>query len=78
MKDQLRKYIAIRGVIETDALFVTIDNTPLTKRQLQGRITQYGRDASIDDVRCSCHTMRHTLAKMSVQNGAGIFEQSCR
>ncbi len=74
MKDQLRKYIAIRGVLETDALFVTIDNTPLTKRQLQSRITHYGREADIDDVRCSCHTFRHTFAKMSVQNGAGIFE----
>ncbi|MBD7965378.1 tyrosine-type recombinase/integrase [Fictibacillus norfolkensis] len=74
MKDQFKKYIAIRGVIETDALFITIDNTPLTKRQLQARITFYGREASIDNVRCSCHTLRHTFAKLSVQNGAGIFE----
>jgi integrase/recombinase XerD len=74
MKDQFKKYLAIRGVIATDALFVTIDNTPLTKRQLQSRITFYGREAGIDGVRCSCHTLRHTFAKLSVKNGAGVFE----
>ncbi len=30
--------------------------------------------ANIKDVRCSPHTFRHTFAKLSVQNGAGIFE----
>jgi integrase/recombinase XerD len=74
MKNLLKKYIAIRGTVETDALFITIDETPLTKRQLQNRITQYGKKANIKDVRCSCHTFRHTFAKMSVKNGAGIFE----
>jgi integrase/recombinase XerD len=74
MKEQLKRYLAIRGVLETDALFITIDEEPLTKRQLQNRVTKYGRMADIKGVRCSCHTFRHTMAKMSVKAGAGIFE----
>jgi len=72
-KRQLRKYIAVRGDVKSDALFVTIDNTPLTIRQVQERISKYGRMANIKDVRCSPHTFRHTFAKMSVQNGADVF-----
>nr|WP_238458108.1 tyrosine-type recombinase/integrase [Alkalihalobacterium alkalinitrilicum] len=73
MKNLLKKYIAIRGTVKTDALFVTIDGTPLTKRQLQNRVTYYGNKAKIKDVRCSCHTFRHTFAKLSVKGGADIF-----
>jgi integrase/recombinase XerD len=73
MKRQLRKYIAVRGDVQSESLFVTIDNTPLTIRQVQNRITKYGRMASTKNVRCSPHTFRHTFAKMSVQNGADVF-----
>src|SRR5690606_24923411 len=73
MKRQLRKYLAVRGELDTPNLFVTIDNTPLTKRQLQERIAKYGRMAGIKNVRCSPHTFRHTFAKMAVQNGADVF-----
>jgi integrase/recombinase XerD len=73
MKRQLRKYIAIRGDTHTPALFVTIDNTPLTIRQVQNRVSKYGRMADVKNVRCSPHTLRHTFAKMSVQNGADVF-----
>ncbi|WHX62762.1 tyrosine-type recombinase/integrase [Peribacillus frigoritolerans] len=74
MKNQLKKYIAIRGNIESDALFITMDGTPLTRRGIQNRIETYGVRASIKGVRCSCHTFRHTFAKLSVQQGANIFE----
>lgn len=74
MRQQLKKYLAIRGSIETDALFVTVDNNPLSKRGLQNQIKKYGNDAGIKGVRCSPHTFRHTFAKLSVQNGANIFE----
>lgn len=73
MKNLLKKYLSIRGTVETDALFVTIDGTPLTKRQLQNRVTKYGEQAHIQNVRCSCHTFRHTFAKLSVKAGADIF-----
>lgn len=75
MKDQLRRYIGIRGnVVDCDALFITIDDTPLTKRQIQSRISHYGKIAGIEGVGCNPHTFRHTFAKMRVKNGAGIFE----
>ena len=73
MKRQLAKYVQLRGDLDHDTLFVTIDNTPLTGRQVQEQIAFYGRRAGITDVRCSPHTFRHTFAKMSVQNGADVF-----
>ncbi|MCA0992964.1 tyrosine-type recombinase/integrase [Pseudalkalibacillus hwajinpoensis] len=74
MKTQLKKYIAIRGSVKSDALFLTIDETPLTRRGIQQRIEKYGVMANLKGVRCSCHTFRHTFAKLSVQQGANIFE----
>ncbi|PYZ99099.1 recombinase XerD [Alteribacter lacisalsi] len=74
MKQQLKKYIAVRGAVSTDSLFITIDGTPLTRRGIQVRVEKYGRLAGIKGVRCSCHTFRHTFAKLSVQQGANIFE----
>ena len=73
VKRQLKKYITVRGDTPNEALFVTVDNTPITIRQLQNRIAKYGRMADIKGVRCSPHTFRHTFAKMSVQNGADVF-----
>lgn len=74
MKEQIEKYIAIRGIVESTSLFVTIDGTALTKRQVQNRISFYGKNAKLEGVRCSPHTFRHTFAKLSVKGGAGIFE----
>lgn len=74
MKNQLQKYIQLRGIMETDALFVTLGGELMSKRQFQNRVTFYGKQADIKGVRCSCHTFRHTFAKLSVKNGAGIFE----
>lgn len=74
MIEQLKKYVTIRGQVETDALFLTQDNTPLSKKQLQDRIHIYGQKAKIKDVRCSPHTFRHTFAKLSVMNGANAFQ----
>ncbi|QFT88077.1 Tyrosine recombinase XerC [Bacillus sp. THAF10] len=74
MREQLKKYIAIRGDLDSSALFVTVDGTRLSRRGVQQRIIIYGRKAKLKDVRCSCHTFRHTFAKLSVQQGANIFE----
>ncbi|USB34267.1 tyrosine-type recombinase/integrase [Paenibacillus sp. YPG26] len=73
MRKELGKYLTLRGSLDHDTLFVTIDNTPLTVRQIQEQIAFYGRRAGITGVRCSPHTLRHTFAKMSVQNGADVF-----
>lgn len=74
MKEQLRRYLQIRGTCETDALFVTLEGTAMKRNSLQKIVAQYGNKAGIKGVRCSPHTMRHTFAKLSVMNGAGIFE----
>jgi len=74
MRRVLENYLAIRGIVDSQALFVTIDGTRLSKRQLQNRIALYGHKAGLKGVRCSPHTFRHTFAKESVKNGAGIFE----
>lgn len=74
MKRQLNRYVDIRGdLADTHELFVTIDNTPLSKRQVQDRLRSYGKKSGIKDVRVSPHTFRHTFAKMSIINGANIF-----
>ncbi|MCY8026413.1 tyrosine-type recombinase/integrase [Bacillus sonorensis] len=75
MLDQMKKYLTVRGEgVGCEHLFITIDNTPLTVRQIQNRIRKYGVAANITNVRCSPHTFRHTFAKMSVKQGAGVFE----
>jgi integrase/recombinase XerD len=73
MKAQLAKYLQLRGQLEHNSVFVTIDNTPIARRQVQDQINFYGKRAGITDVRCSPHTFRHTFAKMSIQNGADPF-----
>ncbi|MED3624669.1 tyrosine-type recombinase/integrase [Neobacillus thermocopriae] len=73
MKKQLSIYLQVRGELDTNILFVNIDNEPLAIRAIQTNIARYGRMAGIKNVRCSPHTFRHTFAKMSVQNGADVF-----
>lgn len=74
MLRELKRWDAIRGDVDHDSLFINIDNGPLSKRQMQTRVSKYGRTAGIKDVRCSPHTLRHTFAKMSVVNGANVFD----
>lgn len=74
MINELNRWLTIRAKVDHDYLFINIDNEPLSRRQIQSRIKKYGRMADIQNVRCSPHTFRHTFAKMSVKNGANIFE----
>lgn len=74
MKEQLKRYMRIRGTCETERLFVTIDGTAMKRNALQKVVGTYGKKAGIKGVRCSPHTLRHTFAKLSVMNGAGVFE----
>lgn len=70
----LKRYLKARGDSPVPYVFITQDDTKLSRRQVQSRIRKYGRMACITNVRNSPHTFRHTFAKMSVQNGANIFE----
>ncbi|QSO46759.1 tyrosine-type recombinase/integrase [Alicyclobacillus mengziensis] len=69
----LRTYLAERGAVMSDALFVTIDGTAIQKRSVQEIIGRYGETARIDDVRVSPHTFRHTFAKFYILAGGDIF-----
>ncbi|WP_317450921.1 hypothetical protein [Alkalibacillus aidingensis] len=40
IKDQLEKYLKLRGVVNCNYLFITLENEQLAKRQ---RITKYGK-----------------------------------
>ena len=71
---QLRTYLRLRGYLETDALFVSVNNERLSRAQIQNQIRKIGKKAGVTGVRCSPHTFRHTFAKMSILNGAGPFE----
>lgn len=70
----LRNYLQARGGSPVDWLFITQYDEQMNRDSVRRRIAKYGRMAGIDNVRCSPHTFRHTFAKMSVQNGANIFE----
>lgn len=70
----LKRYTEARGASHVDSLYVTQDDGKMSRKAVQDRITKYGRMAGINDVRCSPHTFRHTFAKMSVMNGANLFD----
>ena len=69
----LKRYIQARGASHVDWLFVSVDDEKMNRDSVRARISKYGRQANIENVRCSPHTFRHTFAKMSVQNGADLF-----
>ncbi|WP_198158010.1 tyrosine-type recombinase/integrase [Paenibacillus sp. P22] len=73
LEKALRTYLEVRGVLETDNLFVNIDNNPFKVRGIQETIADYGKEARIKGVRCSPHTFRHTFAKLYIMNGGDAF-----
>lgn len=70
----LKRYLKARGESFVDSLFITHDDDKMSRKAVQDRISKYGRMAGIEGVRNSPHTFRHTFAKMSVRNGANIFD----
>ncbi|MGG1644466.1 tyrosine-type recombinase/integrase [Paenibacillus sp. NRS-1782] len=73
LEKHLQEYINIRGPLDHDFLFVNIDNNPLKKRSIQQTIAGLGKEAGIQGVRCSPHTIRHTGAKMYIMRGGDVF-----
>lgn len=65
----LKKYLDVRGDSVSDRLFISNDDTGLTKRAIQERVSIMGKKAGIASKRCSPHTFRHTFAKMYIING---------
>ncbi|RED86188.1 tyrosine-type recombinase/integrase [Cohnella phaseoli] len=73
LEKSLRLYCESRGVVETDVLFINIDNNPFQVRGIQQVIQLYGEAARITGVRVSPHTFRHTFAKLYIMNGGDAF-----
>jgi len=69
----IRRYLDIRGELETDALFVNMNNEQISTRALQEKMQAYGLAANISGVRVSPHTFRHTIAKFYILNGGDPF-----
>ncbi|KEZ47737.1 tyrosine-type recombinase/integrase [Metabacillus indicus] len=70
--EQLRRYIKIRGLVETKKLFINQDNGYLKPHSIQTRFTKYGKDAEITK-RVSPHTFRHTMARRMIVAGIDAF-----
>lgn len=73
-KRVLRRYLKARGESPVPYLFITHHDRQMSRKAVQERISKYGRMSNITNVRNSPHTFRHTFAKMSVQNGANVFD----
>ncbi|KNZ69318.1 tyrosine recombinase XerD [Thermincola ferriacetica] len=72
-KKVLSEYLLHRGDLDTDALFVTVDNTPLKVRSIQERIEIIAEKAGITEIRTSPHIWRHTFARKYIVNGGDVF-----
>ncbi|KEZ47169.1 tyrosine-type recombinase/integrase [Metabacillus indicus] len=70
--EQLRRYIKIRGLVDTKKLFINQDNGELKPHSIQTRFTKYGKDAEITK-RVSPHTFRHTMARRMIVAGIDAF-----
>ncbi len=64
-QEQVKRYISIRGNLETQKLFINQDNKELNSHSIQTRFTKYGKESKIDK-RVSPHTFRHTMAKRMI------------
>lgn len=71
-QEQMRRYLTIRGNVETNKLFINHDNKDLAPHSIQTRFTKYGKEAGINK-RVSPHTFRHTMAKRMIMAGVDAF-----
>jgi len=53
--------------------FLTEDGWPLSKNRVETIMKNLGRKASLQGVRCSPHTFRHTFCIQFLRNGANLF-----
>jgi site-specific recombinase XerD len=71
-QEKLKRYLLLRGNLETNKLFISHDNKELKPHSIQTRFTKYGKDAGISK-RVSPHTFRHTMAKRMIVAGIDAF-----
>jgi len=71
-QELLQRYLMIRGKLDTNILFVNIDNGPLKPRGIQNRFEKYKEQCKLTK-QFSPHILRHTFAKNSIINGMDAF-----
>lgn len=71
----LESYLRVRQGIPTDSglLIVSQHGQRLTSRHIQLLVRRLGRNAGIQGVRVSPHTLRHTCATQYIRNGGDPF-----
>jgi integrase/recombinase XerD len=74
LKHVLKSYIAERGVLDTDLLFITVENKPIGGRSIQDRLKQYGEQTGVcKEVTVSPHAFRRTFCRLKVEAGTNLF-----
>jgi integrase/recombinase XerD len=73
MCKRLEHYMEVRGQVNTEYLFISLNGHVISRRTFQERMAEYGRQACIMDVRVSPHTLRHTFAKQWILSGGDAF-----
>ncbi|MGE8080603.1 tyrosine-type recombinase/integrase [Peribacillus loiseleuriae] len=76
IKERLTRvsYIEERGVLDTDVLFVNVENQPLSARSIQAEIRRYGKITGVSDsVTVSPHAFRRKFCRVKVEAGTNIF-----
>ncbi|MEH6940909.1 tyrosine-type recombinase/integrase [Bacillus sp. JJ722] len=70
----LKTYIEERGALDTDSLFVSLDNRPFSARSIQERLAFYGDKSGVSrEVNVSPHVFRRTFCRLKVEAGTNIF-----
>ncbi len=74
LRDVLRAYMQERGQLDTDSLFITVDNKPIGARSIQDRLRHYGKQSEVGkEVTVSPHAFRRTFCRLKVEAGTNVF-----
>jgi len=74
LKTVLQAYVQERGVLDTDRLFIGIENQPIGERSIQDRLRIYGKQTGVfKEVAVSPHAFRRTFCRLKVEAGTNIF-----
>lgn len=73
--NMLNKYTKVRGKLDTDVLFVNMNNLPLKRRYVQNMLSRTAESCGINKS-VGPHMLRRTYAKHSIIGGMDVFSLS--
>lgn len=74
LRKVLKAYIEERGILDNDALFVSVENAPINARTVQERLKHYGVVSKVEnEVSVSPHAFRRTFCRLKVEAGVNLF-----